>query len=137
MEVSNKYPQQMLKFSPLSSSKTTQTTKDRRLAAGTWLRTLGERNEEEKRHLNGLFSWAPNADPHEIMECFFVRSAPGEQYLLKRELVPNSRIAETTYNMGSAGRTTALLIDRAVVPIEHLEACALLGRKKKGRKKDA
>jgi hypothetical protein len=179
MEVSNKYPQ-TLKFS-LLSSKTTQTTKDKGLAAGTLLRTLGGRNEEEKRHLNCLFNWALNADPHDTMECFFARSSPGEKYLLKRELVghirdsavslgldpknytaksmrttymtyaaeagismaetnrmaglvPNSRMAETTYNMGSAGLTTAILMDRAVVPIEHLKARALLGRKKKGGK---
>jgi hypothetical protein len=182
MEQSSKYPQ-ALKFH-LLSSKTTQTTKDRGLAAGTLLRTLGGRNEEEKRHLNCLFSWALNADPHDTMECFFARSTPSEKYLLKKELVghlrdsaaslgldpknytaksmrttymtyaaeagipmeetnrmaglvPNSRMSETTYNMGTAGLTTALLMERAIVPIEHLKARTLLGRKGTASEKNA
>ena len=157
------------------TSKTTSTTADRGLAAGTLLRLLGSRNPEEKRHLVCLYIWAANADPEDLDDCFFFRSYPRSKFIKKKTvvdglresavavglnprnfmaksmrttyashaaaagvplaetnrmagLVPTSTMAVSTYNMGAAGLTTALLMDVAPLSESLLRARSLLGK---------
>ena len=83
----------------MTTSKTTGTTGDRGLSAGSVLRMLGRRNPEELRHLVCILLWAVNADPKDQDDCFFFRSVPRAKFIKKKAMVDGLRSSATALGL--------------------------------------